>query len=226
MIGIHRLCYSYPDGTKALADIDLEVREGERVGIVGPNGAGKTTLLLHLNGILRERGEVRIAGEKITDRNLSAIRSMVGLVFQDPEDQLFMPTVRDDVGFGPLNMGKKKPEVEAAIRAALSEVDMLPFEARTSHHLSLGEKKRIAIATVLSMEPKILVLDEPSSNLDPKHRRELIQLLNRLQMTKIIASHDLDLIRRTCTRVVWMEGGRIVADGACDEIIPIYSTDS
>jgi cobalt/nickel transport system ATP-binding protein len=219
IIGIRNLSYSYPDGTRALAGINLEIGQGESVGIIGANGAGKSTLLFHLNGLLRGSGEINILGEDLTDKNLSRIRSAVGLVFQDPDSQLFMPTVFDDVGFGPLNMRRTRQEVEKSVRQALKDVDMLPAIKRSSHHLSIGEKKRIAIATVLSMNPQILVMDEPSSNLDPRHRRELIDLLNSLEMTKIIATHDLDLLGRTCSRLVLMEEGRIVSGGDCPEFL-------
>ena len=219
IICIKNLHYSYPDGTKALCDINLEIQRGESLGIIGSNGAGKSTLLLHINGILRGRGEISVFGKDLTDKNLPLIRSMVGLVFQDPDNQLFMPTVFDDVSFGPINMGMRKQDVEKSVKKALKEVDMLASIKRSSHHLSVGEKKRIAIATVLSMNPQILVLDEPSSNLDPKHRRALIKLLNMLEMTKIIATHDLDLIGQTCSRVVLMEEGKIVSGGLCPDFL-------
>jgi cobalt/nickel transport system ATP-binding protein len=219
IIGIKNLYYSYPDGTKALSDITLEIQRGESLGIIGSNGAGKSTLLLHFNGILRGCGEISVLGKDLTDKNLPLIRSMVGLVFQDPDSQLFMPTVFDDVSFGPVNMGMQRQDVEKSVHKALKEVDMLASIKRSSHHLSVGEKKRIAIATVLSMNPQILVLDEPSSNLDPKHRRALIKLLNMLEMTKIIATHDLDLIGQTCSRVVLMEEGKIVSGGLCPDFL-------
>ena len=219
IIKIENLNYSYPDGTRALSDINLEVQNGEALGIVGSNGAGKSTLLLHLNGILQGNGKIKIAGQELTQNNINLIRSLVGLVFQDPDSQLFMPTVFDDVGFGPTNMGMKKQQVTESVRQALEEVDMLPSISRSSHHLSVGEKKRISIATVLSMNPQILVMDEPSSNLDPKHRRELIKLLKKLEMTKIIASHDLDLVSQTCSRVVLMEDGKIISGGTCPNFL-------
>jgi cobalt/nickel transport system ATP-binding protein len=219
IICIKNLHYSYPDGTKTLCDINLEIQRGESLGIIGSNGAGKSTLLLHINGILRGRGEISVFGKDLTDKNLPLIRSMVGLVFQDPDNQLFMPTVFDDVSFGPINMGMQRQDVEKSVHKALKEVDMLASIKRSSHHLSVGEKKRIAIATVLSMNPQILVLDEPSSNLDPKHRRALIKLLNMLEMTKIIATHDLDLIGQTCSRVVLMEEGKIVSGGLCPDFL-------
>ena len=219
IIKIENLSYSYPDGNRALSDINLEVEHGEALGIIGANGAGKSTLLLHLNGILQGSGKIKIAGQELTQKNINLIRRMVGLVFQDPDSQLFMPTVFDDVGFGPTNMGMKKQEVAQSVRRALEEVDMLPSISRSSHHLSVGEKKRISIATVLSMNPQVLVMDEPSSNLDPKHRRELIKLLNKLEMTKVIASHDLELIAQTCSRVVLMENGKIISGGTCPNFL-------
>jgi cobalt/nickel transport system ATP-binding protein len=219
IISIKNLHYSYPDGTRALSDINLVIQRGESLGIIGSNGAGKSTLLLHFNGILRGRGEISVFGKDLTDKNLLLIRSLVGLVFQDPDSQLFMPTVFDDVSFGPVNMGMQRQDVKKSVHKALKEVDMLAFIKRSSHHLSVGEKKRIAIATVLSMNPQILVLDEPSSNLDPKHRRALIKLLNMLEMTKIIATHDLDLIAQTCSRVVLMENGKIISGGTCPDFL-------
>ena len=218
-IEISHLDYSYPDGTRALSDITLDVREGESMGLIGSNGAGKSTLLLHLNGILQGNHCVRVLGMPVTKEHLSSIRSRVGMVFQDPDHQLFMPTVFDDVSFGPVNMGMKKEEVNSSVREALAEVDVLPLAKRSSHHLSVGEKRRVSIATVLSMKPGIIVLDEPSSNLDPRHRRELIDLLNRLRMTKIIATHDLPLVWETCDRVALMDGGRLCAVGETRAIL-------
>jgi cobalt/nickel transport system ATP-binding protein len=218
-VEIRNLSYSYPDGTEALCDVSLEVCEGEAVGIIGPNGAGKSTLLLHLNGILRKDGKVRIFSQEINDSNLAQIRSKVGLVFQDPDSQLFMPTVFDDVSFGPINMRLPKAEIEKAVDEALREVDMLSSIRRSSHHLSFGEKKRVSIATVLSMKPRLLVLDEPSSNLDPKHRRDLLNLLKQLRLTKIIATHDLDLVGEICSRVVLIDKGKIVAQGRTADIL-------
>ncbi|KPK40979.1 MAG: cobalt ABC transporter ATP-binding protein [Omnitrophica WOR_2 bacterium SM23_29] len=212
-IEIKGLNYSYPDGTKALSNVSLDVFGEESLGIIGPNGAGKSTLLLHLNGILRGNSYIKIFGMEVKDENLPQIRSKVGLVFQDPENQLFMPTVFDDVAFGPINMGLSKDEVKASVSEALKKVDMPDFTKRMSYHLSFGEKKRISIATVLSMKPKILVLDEPSSNLDPKHRRELINFLKELKLTKVIATHDLELVLETCSRVIVLDKGRLIAMG-------------
>lgn len=208
-VQIRNLQYHYPDGTPALRDISLDVAVGESVGIIGPNGAGKSTLLLHLNGILRGKGSIKIMGSELSDKNLALIRKRVGLVFQDPDNQLFMPTVFDDVAFGPINMMLSKEEVRSSVNSALKQVSMDDQVARSSHHLSFGQKKRVSIATVLSMQPDILVLDEPSSNLDPKGRKELIALLKGIDKTKIIASHDLDLINEMCTRYIFMDKGLI-----------------
>ena len=218
-IEIKNLNYSYPDGTKALGGIDLDVFEGESIGIIGPNGAGKSTLLLHLNGILKGDSCVRIFDLEVNDKNLARIRSRVGVVFQDPDNQLFMPTVFDDVAFGPINMSLSKGAVEASVNAALEEVDMISSIKRSSHHLSFGEKKRVSIATVLSMEPQILALDEPSSNLDPKHRRNLINFLQGLRLTKIVVTHDLDLVAQTCSRVALLDSGKIVVTGNTLDIL-------
>lgn len=210
VIEIKNLNYSYPDGTEALYGINLDVFEGDSVGIIGPNGAGKSTLLLHLNGILRGNSHIKVFDLEVNDKNLTQIRNKVGLVFQDPDNQLFMPTVFDDVAFGPINMLLPKTKVELSVQEALKEVDMLDYIARTSHHLSFGEKKRVSIATVLSMKPQILALDEPSSNLDPKHRRSLINLLRQLKLTKIIVTHDLDLVSQTCSRIALLDKGKII----------------
>ena len=220
-IEIKNLDYSYPDGTEALCSINLDVFEGESIGIIGPNGAGKSTLLLHLNGIFRgnANSHIRIFNLDINDKNLAHIRSKVGLVFQDPDNQLFMPTVFDDVAFGPINMSLPKDGVEASVNDALEEVDMVSSIRRPSHHLSFGEKKRVSIATVLSMKPQILALDEPSSNLDPKHRRNLINFLQTLKLTTIIVTHDLDLVVQTCSRVALIDKGKIVAAGNTLDIL-------
>jgi len=220
IVKIEGLNYAYPDGTRALEDIHLDIGEGESLGIIGSNGAGKSTLLFHFNGILQGKGSITVCGLKMMDRNIAAIRQKVGLIFQDPDSQLFMPTVYEDVGFGPINMRMNKKEVDDAVRRALHDVDMLSRISRSSHHLSVGEKKRIAIATVLSMNPRVLVMDEPTSNLDPRHRRELIKLLNSLKMTKVIASHDFELIEQTCSRVLLMESGKITGGGTCTDFLP------
>jgi len=219
IISIENLSYTYPDGTKALDTISLRAREGECIGVIGPNGAGKSTLLLHLNGILRGPGAVRIYDKNISDDNLRDIRESVGVVFQDPEDQLFMPTVEDDVAFGPINLGYNEEKVNLSVEEALQNVDMLSAKRRVSHHLSFGEKKRIAIATILSMKPKIIALDEPTSNLDPKGRSEIIETLTKFNRTKIIATHDLDMVFEICDRVIMIDKGLIVADGPAKKIL-------
>ncbi|MFC1576858.1 energy-coupling factor ABC transporter ATP-binding protein [Candidatus Omnitrophota bacterium] len=218
-VEIRGLSYSYPDRAEALKEIDLDVFEEESLGIIGPNGAGKTTLLLHLNGILAESSRIRILGEEMTGSAVRRIRPRVGLVFQDPDDQLFMPTVFDDCAFGPINMGLKKEEVREHVREALEAVGMRDLAGRLAHHLSSGEKKRISIATVLSMKPEILVLDEPSSNLDPRSRRQLIDLLKGFRQTRIIACHDLEMILELCSRVVLLDDGRVAARGLPEEIL-------
>ena len=218
-IEIRGLHFKYPDGTKALCGVDLDVFTGESLGLIGPNGAGKSTLLLHLNGILRGGSAIKILSEIITEKNLAFIRAKVGMIFQEPENQLFMPTVADDVGFGPINMGLKKEEVEQAINDALAEVDMLDFRSRSPHHMSIGEKKRVALATILSMRPEIIVLDEPSSNLDPRHRRGLIRDVEKAENTKVLATHDLDLVSETCSRVALLAGGKIISIGSTSDIL-------
>ena len=216
---INNLSYSYPAGRKALDSIELTVEAGSKVAVIGPNGAGKSTLLLHLNGILRGAGSVAIAGQEISPRSLRTIRSLVGVVFQDPDDQLFSPTVFDDVAFGPLHMGLPADEIRLRVSQALDDVDMSGFEQEMPHQLSLGEKKRIAIATVLAMNPRILVLDEPSAGLDPRTRRNLIRLLGDLPQTMIIASHDMRLVWDLCPDAVILDGGRVVAAGATRELL-------
>lgn len=213
VIVVDGLHFSYPSGQEALRGIDLRVYSGERVAVVGPNGAGKSTLLLHLNGLLRGKGRLVVSDLPVTEKNLRVIRQRVGLVFQDPDDQLFSPTVFDDVAFGLLNLGLPGEEVRRRTQEALRQVGLAGYEGRSPHHLSLGEKKRAAMATVLAQGPRILVLDEPSSNLDPKARRRLINLLAGLEVTEVIATHDLEMARDLCPRMVIVNQGRIVADG-------------
>jgi cobalt/nickel transport system ATP-binding protein len=212
-IEIEQLSFAYPDGHQALQEISLHIQPGEKVALVGPNGAGKSTLLLHLNGILKGQGNLRVCGLDVKEPNLGKIRAMVGLVFQSPEDQLFSPTVFDDVAFGPLYQGLSPEEVQQRVEQALAAVHMSDYARRVSHHLSLGEKKRIAIATVLSMQPEVLVLDEPTAGLDPRARRSLINLLRELPLTMLASTHDMLLVGELFPRMVIMDEGRIVADG-------------
>jgi cobalt/nickel transport system ATP-binding protein len=218
-VSIRGLSFSYPDGHEALHGVNLSIAEGERVALVGPNGAGKSTLLLHLNGILKGQGEIAIMGRALRDGHFGEVRSLVGLVFQNPDDQLFSPTVFEDVAFGPLSMGLPKEEVQRRVEKALAEVGMSGRAGRMPHHLSLGERKRVAIATVLSMDPAILAVDEPSMGLDPRARRSLIRLLERLPQTIIACTHDMHLVRDLFPRTVVMDSGRIVADGPTSAIL-------
>lgn len=212
-IEIHKLNYTYPDGTVALRDVSLSIAPGEKVALVGPNGAGKSTLILHLNGILSGQGLVRVCSLEVVKENLGRVRSCVGMVFQSPEDQLFSPTVFDDVAFGPLYQGLPHREVLQRVDGALEAVHMLSYKPRVSHHLSMGEKKRIAIATVLSMHPEVLVLDEPTGGLDPRSRRSLIHLLQELNLTMLVSTHDMQLVREIFPRMIILDEGRVVADG-------------
>jgi cobalt/nickel transport system ATP-binding protein len=214
------LAFAYPDGSEALTGIDLRVAAGERVAVLGPNGAGKTTLALHLNGIHRAaRGRVTVAGTTLENRTLPELRRRVGLVFQDPDDQLFMPTVREDVGFGPANLGLRGEELRERVAQALAAVGCAELADRAPHHLSGGERRRVAIATVLAMEPDLLVLDEPTSNLDPASRRELVAVLRSLPVTQLVVTHDLPLVLELCPRTVIIDGGRVVADGVTGALL-------
>ncbi|HMO58794.1 MAG TPA: ABC transporter ATP-binding protein [Roseiflexaceae bacterium] len=214
------LHYTYPDGTAALCGINLAIAPGEKVALVGPNGAGKSTLLLHLNGVLRpSRGMVAVGGMVVAERTLAGIRARVGMVFQDPDDQLFSPTVFDDVAFGPIHMGFDAAEVARRVAAALEQVDMRGFERRMPHHMSVGQRKRVAIATVLSMQPEILALDEPSAGLDPRARRGLVGLLQQLPQAMIVSTHDMRLVRDVFPRMVVLAQGRIAADGRSADLL-------
>ncbi|HSQ37959.1 MAG TPA: ABC transporter ATP-binding protein [Acidimicrobiia bacterium] len=214
------LRFSYPDGRLALDGVDLHVHPGEQVALLGPNGAGKTTLVLHLNGILLPRqGTVHVAGIPVTKENFAEVRRRVGIVFQDPDDQVFMPTVYEDVAFGPANLGLRGAQLEARVEAALAAVGMEALRDRAPHHLSFGERRLVAIATVLAMEPEILVLDEPSANLDPAGRRELADVLRRLGLTMLMVTHDLPYALLLCDRAVVMNRGRIAADGPIEEVL-------
>ena len=218
-IDIRGLTYAYPDGTLALGGLDLRIAEGERVALLGPNGAGKSTLMLNVNGVIRGDGEVTVGGIRLTDETLREVRSRVGLVFQDPDDQLFMTTLYDDVAFGPLNMGLTAEDVDARVHRALHAVGLADETSRPAHHLSFGQRKRAALATVLAMDPAVLVLDEPTSNLDPRSRRRMIELLRGLPATQLVATHDMDLAWRLCERAVLLDGGCVAADGPADELL-------
>jgi cobalt/nickel transport system ATP-binding protein len=219
-VHVQGLVYGYPDGSHALRGVDIDITAGERVAVLGPNGAGKTTLILHLNGILLpQAGDVAIGGLPVTKANFKEIRRRVGVVFQDPDDQLFMPTVRDDVAFGPANLGLAGDAVEARARAALDAVGMDGAGGRPPHHLSFGQRRRVALATVLAMDPQILVLDEPTSNLDPAARRDLADILVTLPVTAVIVTHDLPYALELCPRSVILNDGVIVADGPTADLL-------
>ena len=217
-VQIENLCYSYPDGTLALDGVSLDIHQGEKIALVGSNGAGKSTLLLHLNGVLGNNGAVQVLGLKMKE-NLKSIRQKVGLVFQNPDDQLFCPTIFDDVAFGARNLNLPEDQVADRVKRSLEAVGMSGFENHSVFHLSFGQKKRIAIATVLAMDSQILVLDEPTSNLDPRGKKDIIQLLHEIGGTQIIVTHDLSLVEDLCQRVIVLSKGRKVADGPTGEVL-------
>jgi cobalt/nickel transport system ATP-binding protein len=223
ILEIKDLAFAYPDGNQALFGVNLRIEEGERVALLGPNGAGKSTLVMHMNGIHpTAHGSVHIAGQLVDAKDkdgLKKIRAKVGIVFQDPDDQLFMPTVGEDVAFGPYNMGVRGEELEKVVSESLSKVGMLEYKDRPPHHLSFGQRRRVAVATVLAMNPEILVLDEPSSNLDPASRRELAEILKSLKITLIMVTHDLPYAAELCERSVILSGGIIVADDKTPNIL-------
>ncbi len=223
VLSIKGLAFAYPDGHQALFGVNLELQRGERVALLGPNGAGKTTLVMHLNGILHGGvGEVRVNNLIVDPKNkqdIKEVRRRVGVVFQDPDDQLFMPTAWEDVAFGPKNLGLKGAELDAKVDAALAAVRMTEFASRPPHHLSFGQRRRIALASVLAMEPELIVLDEPSSNLDPASRRELADILRTLDLTVLMVTHDLPFAYEICPRSVILAGGVITADASTDEIL-------
>lgn len=219
IVEVKNLRHVYPDGTAALYDVSFRITHGESVAIIGANGAGKSTLLLHLNGYLTPTaGEIRIGDFPMSKATLPNIRRAVGMIFQDPDDQLFMPTVYDDVAFGPMNIGLPAAEVDARVKCALEHVGALHLQEKAPYHLSGGEKKRVAIATVLSMSPDILVMDEPTSGLDPFSRRQLMELLRDFHHTKIFTSHDLDMVICLCERTIILNEGKVLADGPTMEI--------
>lgn len=222
---VEGLAFAYPDGTQVLFGINLRVEPGERVAIIGPNGSGKTTLLLHLNGILgavtggNGTGTIEVGGERLAKVTLASIRRRVGVVFQDPDDQLFMPTVERDVAFGPANLGLSATVVTERVRRALAEVGMSETASRIPQHLSFGQRRRVAVAGVLAMDPDVLVLDEPSSNLDPSARSDLVAIIERLGLATVIVTHDLPLAAQLCSRCLILDQGRIVAGGTTREIL-------
>jgi cobalt/nickel transport system ATP-binding protein len=220
VLQVSGLAYAYPDGHQALYGVDLGLARGERVALLGPNGAGKTTLVLHLNGILTAGlGSVHVDGMLVGKETLREVRRRVGVVFQDPDDQLFMPTVRDDVAFGPANLGMRGAELDARVDEALDLVGMRAYADRPPHHLSFGQRRRVAVATVLAMRPSVLVLDEPSSNLDPASRRELAEILTALDVTVLMVTHDLPYALQLCERSVILDEGTIVADGPTRDLL-------
>lgn len=224
VLDVRGLAYAYPDGHQALFGVDLHVHQRERVALLGPNGAGKTTLVLHLNGVLgldggTQAGSVEVSGLPVTKEHLQEVRRRVGIVFQDPDDQLFMGTVRADVAFGPANLGLRGAALDARVESALEQVGMAAYADRPPHHLSFGQRRRVAVATVLAMEPEILVLDEPSSNLDPASRRELADVLRSLDVTVLMVTHDLPYALELCPRAVVLSDGHVVADGATFDVL-------
>lgn len=222
-IEITDLKYRYHDGTEALRGVSFRVLPGECIALLGPNGSGKSTLLLHLNGLLPEKsggnGAVKIFGEALATANIETVRREVGLVFQDPDDQLFCPTVSEDVAFGPQQLGLSDAEVAERVKKSLAQVGLAGFEHRSTHHLSHGEKRRACLAGVLACEPRLLVLDEPTSDLDPRGRREFKAMLRLLPATKIIATHDLEMAVELCARSIILDHGQIIADGRTTELL-------
>ena len=220
VLDLQSVAFAYPDGHQALFGVDLQVQRGERVAVLGPNGAGKTTLVLHLNGILQPgAGTVSVSGMPVVRDNLAEIRRRVGIVFQDPDDQLFMGSVREDVAFGPRNLGVRGAELDRQVMAALDMVGMADFADRPPHHLSFGQRRRVAVATVLVMEPEIIVLDEPSSNLDPASRRELADILTGLEVTLMMVTHDLPYALQLCPRAIVLSDGIVAAQGSTFDIL-------
>jgi cobalt/nickel transport system ATP-binding protein len=223
LLSVRDLRYHYPDGHQALCGLSFTLAPGERVALIGPNGAGKSTLLLHLNGLLPDRPAadpaITVDGLPLVEANLPEVRRRVGLLFQDPDDQLFCPTVWEDVAFGPRQLGIREPELSQRVSDSLLQVGLAGFEERLPHHLSRGEKRRVCLAGLLACDARLLVLDEPTSDLDPRGRRELMALLMRLDVGQLIATHDLEFVVETCPRAIVLDGGRIVADGPSRELL-------
>jgi cobalt/nickel transport system ATP-binding protein len=219
LLETENLSYRYEDGTQALHGVSLRIVDAEKVGLIGPNGSGKSTLLMCLSGLLVGEGIVRVEGVELTRSRLKEIRSRVGLIFQSSDDQLFMPTLRDDLAFGPINLGLDDDEVGRRVREAASEMGLVDMLDRAPHHLSMGQKRNAAIASVLAMRPVVLLMDEPSSNLDPRSRKRLIEALQDPDAAMLIASHDRALVERLCRRVMVIDEGRIVADGPIGDIL-------
>jgi cobalt/nickel transport system ATP-binding protein len=225
LIEVHGLQYTYQDGTVALRGVDFELGVSETVALLGPNGSGKTTFVLHLVGLMHGEGDVTVCGMAVHKENLPAVRRKVGILFQDPDEQLFMPTVLEDVTFGPLNLGLDEDEAVERGRTALEQVGMAGVMQKAPYHLSAGEKRRVALAGVLAMEPEILVLDEPTTYLDPPGQRELVALLKGLPQAKILVTHDTVFARELATRAVFFEGGEIAGEGTADELIRRFRWD-
>ena len=223
LLDVRDLAYRYPDGHEALRGVTFTLAPGERVALIGPNGAGKSTLLLHLNGLLPDRPAstpaITVDGLPLVEPNLPEVRRRVGLLFQDPDDQLFCPTVWEDVAFGPQQLGVREPRLSELVRGALAQVGLAGFEDRMPHHLSRGEKRRACLAGLLACDARLLVLDEPTSDLDPRGRRELMALLTRLAVGQLIATHDLEFVVEICPRAIVLDGGRIVADGPSRQLL-------
>jgi len=225
LIQVSGLTYRYPDGTQALRGVDFTLGARETVAVLGPNGSGKTTFLLRLMGLLKGDGEVQVCGQRLEKSTLTFIRQKVGLLFQDSDDQLFMPTVAEDVAFGPLNMGLEAAEVSRRVRQALELVGMQAAASRAPYHLSAGEKHRVALAGVLATDPEIILLDEPASFLDPPARSSLLATLRDLPQAKLIVTHDLTLARELASRAVFFEQGKIVAEGGVEDVIERFQWD-
>jgi cobalt/nickel transport system ATP-binding protein len=223
VISVRRLSYRYPDGHDALSDVSFELAAGERVALIGPNGAGKSTLLLHMNGLLPDRPPtepaITVDGLPVSEAHLREVRRKVGLLFQDPDDQLFCPTVWEDVAFGPRQLGLREPGLSRLVSESLAQVGLAGFEERLPHHLSRGEKRRACLAGLLACDARVLVLDEPTTDLDPRGRRELMAMLSRLPVTQLIATHDLEFVVEICPRTLVLDGGRIVADGPTRQLL-------